>query len=66
MGYLHVDKTKTTSERLHFGVKFRKALNEFTKKFLPHMKEEEEVSKNKRKNNLKLNSNKINRNSNLY
>jgi hypothetical protein len=49
MGYLHVDKTKTTSERLHFGVKFRKALNEFTKKFLPHMKEEEEVSENKRK-----------------
>ena len=48
MGYLHVDKTKTTSERLNFGVKFRKALNEFTKKFLPHMKEEEEVIENKK------------------
>ncbi len=42
-GYLHVNKTKTTSDRISFGVKLRKALNQFTKRFVPHMKEEEEV-----------------------
>lgn len=40
-----MNKTKTTSERINFGIKFRKALNQFTKRFLPHMKEEEEVFK---------------------
>ena len=45
MGYLHVNKTTATSERISFGIKFRKALNQFTKKFVPHMKEEEEVNK---------------------
>jgi F-box/leucine-rich repeat protein 5 len=42
-GYLFVNKTKSISERISFGVKLRKALNEFTKRFVPHMKEEEEV-----------------------
>lgn len=43
MGYLHINKTKTTSEKISFGIKLRKALNHFTKRFVPHMKEEEEV-----------------------
>ena len=42
-GYLHVNKTKTNSEKINFGIKLRKALNQFTKRFVPHMKEEEEV-----------------------
>lgn len=42
-GYLHINKTKTTSEKISFGVKLRKALNQFTRRFVPHMKEEEEV-----------------------
>ncbi len=42
-GYLHINKAKTTSEKISFGVKLRKALNQFTKRFVPHMKEEEEV-----------------------
>lgn len=43
MGYLYLNKTKSISEKISFGVKLRKALNSFTKKFIPHMKEEEEV-----------------------
>jgi F-box/leucine-rich repeat protein 5 len=43
IGYMHVNKAKTTSEKINFGVKLRKALNQFTKRFVPHMEEEEEV-----------------------
>ncbi len=43
MGYMHVNKTRTTSDRISFGMKLRKALNQFTNRFVPHMKEEEEV-----------------------
>lgn len=42
-GYLHVNKTKTTSERISFGVKLRKEINQFTRRFVPHMEEEEEI-----------------------
>lgn len=42
-GYLFTNKTKTTSERISYGVRLRKALNKFTKIFVPHMKEEEEI-----------------------
>ncbi|EEC02522.1 F-box/leucine rich repeat protein, putative [Ixodes scapularis] len=34
---------KSESERLNYGLRLRHALLEFTDKFLPHMKEEEEV-----------------------
>lgn len=43
MGYLFLNKTKSTSEKISFGIKLRKALSQFTKRFVPHMKEEEEV-----------------------
>ncbi|CAF0705363.1 unnamed protein product [Brachionus calyciflorus] len=43
MGYLYLNKTKSISEKISFGVKLRKALNHFTQKFIPHMKEEEEI-----------------------
>ncbi len=43
IGYTHINKTKTPSEKISFGVKLRKALNQFTERFLPHMKEEEEI-----------------------
>ena len=43
VGYKYIDKSKTTSERLSFGVRLRKALSQFTKRFVPHMKEEEEI-----------------------
>lgn len=43
LGYLYINKTKSTSERISFGVKLRKALNQFTQRFVPHMREEEEV-----------------------
>jgi hypothetical protein len=43
MGYLFINNTQAMSERINFGVKLRKALKHFTKKFVPHMKEEEEV-----------------------
>lgn len=42
IGYLHINKNKTTSERISFGVRFRKTLDQFTERFLPHMKQEEE------------------------
>ncbi len=42
-GYLFINKSKTTSERLNYGITLRKALNKFTKIFIPHMKEEEEI-----------------------
>ncbi|XP_046580695.1 F-box/LRR-repeat protein 5-like [Haliotis rubra] len=35
--------SKTASERLNYGLQLRKALEDFTKQFLPHMEEEEEV-----------------------
>ena len=34
---------KTEIDRKNFGTKLRKALEEFTEKFIPHMEEEEEV-----------------------
>lgn len=34
---------KTATERVNYGLKLQHALIEFTEKFLPHMKEEEEV-----------------------
>lgn len=37
-----MNKTKTTSERISFGVKLRKELSQFTQNFLPHMQQEEE------------------------
>lgn len=43
MGYLYLNKTKSTSEKISFGIKLRRALGQFTKRFIPHMKEEEEV-----------------------
>ncbi|XP_002740142.1 F-box/LRR-repeat protein 5-like [Saccoglossus kowalevskii] len=36
-------KNKTEDDRVHFGRMLVKALREFTKDFLPHLKEEEEV-----------------------
>jgi F-box/leucine-rich repeat protein 5 len=42
-GYLCINKDKPTSERISFGVRLRKALAHFTTRFVPHMKEEEEV-----------------------
>ncbi|RNA08313.1 F-box LRR-repeat 5-like [Brachionus plicatilis] len=42
-GYMYLNKTKSISEKISFGLRLRKALNKFFKKFLPHMKEEEEV-----------------------
>ena len=42
-GYLFINKAIATHERIIFGVKLRRALNQFTKKFVPHMKEEEEI-----------------------
>lgn len=35
---------KSATERVNYGLKLQHALIEFTEKFLPHMKEEEEVS----------------------
>ena len=43
IGYMHVNKTRSTSERINFGMKLRKALSQFTNRFVPHMKEEEDV-----------------------
>lgn len=43
MGYLFINKNKPRSERISFGIKLRKAIEQFKKRFLPHMKEEEEV-----------------------
>lgn len=43
-GYLFINKTNSVSERLNFGIRLRKALSSFTKRFVPHMKEEEEVT----------------------
>lgn len=42
-GYTYLNKTKSISEKISFGVRLRKALSLFIKKFIPHMKEEEEV-----------------------
>ena len=42
-GYLFINKSKTTSERINYGITLRKALNKFTNIFIPHMKEEEEI-----------------------
>lgn len=42
MGYLYLDKTKKKTEQISFGFKLRKELEKFKKKFVPHMKEEEE------------------------
>jgi F-box/leucine-rich repeat protein 5 len=38
-----MNKAIATSERISFGVRLRRALNKFTRTFVPHMKEEEEV-----------------------
>lgn len=43
MGYTFINKNKPKSERISFGIRLRKALNQFTNRFVPHMKEEEEV-----------------------
>lgn len=32
-------------ERLNYGIQLKEALEDFTKDFVPHMKEEEEVSR---------------------
>jgi hypothetical protein len=42
-GYMFTNRTKTTSERISYGIKLRQALNKFNKIFVPHMKEEEEI-----------------------
>jgi len=42
-GYLFINKSKSISERINFGVRLRRALKHFEKRFVPHMKEEEEV-----------------------
>lgn len=42
-GYMFINKAISTSERITFGVRLRRALKQFTNKFIPHMKEEEEV-----------------------
>jgi F-box/leucine-rich repeat protein 5 len=42
-GYMFMNKAIATSERITFGIRLRRALNKFTKTFVPHMKEEEEV-----------------------
>lgn len=42
-GYLFINKSKSNSERINFGMQLRKALKQFTNRFVPHMKEEEEV-----------------------
>lgn len=42
-GYFYLNKQKSPSDKLNYGHKLRKALKEFVKGFLPHMKEEEEV-----------------------
>ena len=36
-------KKKTEQDRLNYGLQLKKALEDFTRIFLPHMKEEEEV-----------------------
>ncbi len=42
-GYVYINKHKTAADRLSYGIKLRRALKEFAKDFIPHMKEEEEV-----------------------
>lgn len=42
-GYLYLNNTKSIGEKIKFGIRLRKALKSFIKKFIPHMKEEEEV-----------------------
>lgn len=34
---------KTDADRINYGIKLRKALEDFTEQFIPHMEEEEEV-----------------------
>ncbi|XP_064632437.1 F-box/LRR-repeat protein 5-like [Lineus longissimus] len=41
-GYYWMDD-KTMRERLNYGIQLKEALEDFTKDFVPHMKEEEEV-----------------------
>ena len=38
-------RKKTEQDKLNFGMQLKQALEEFTDSFLPHMKEEEEVSR---------------------
>ena len=40
-GYRYVQTSQ--KERVKYGIKLRKALEDFTQDFIPHMKEEEEV-----------------------
>lgn len=42
-GYIFLDKQKSASEKINYGMQLRKALKEFVRSFLPHMKQEEEV-----------------------
>ena len=35
---------KSLTDRINYGLKLKAALEEFTEDFLPHMKQEEEVS----------------------
>ena len=42
-GYLCMNKSRTIGERISYGVRLRKALARFTRVFVPHMKEEEDV-----------------------
>ena len=37
-------RKKTVQDRVNFGLKLVKALEDFTESFIPHMQEEEEVS----------------------
>jgi hypothetical protein len=41
-GYYWMDKTMR--ERVNYGLQLKEALEDFTKDFVPHMKEEEDVS----------------------
>ena len=37
-------RKKTVQDRVNYGIQLKNALEEFTEDFLPHMKEEEEVT----------------------
>ena len=40
-------RKKTVQDRVNYGIQLKNALEEFTEDFLPHMKEEEEVTASK-------------------
>ena len=45
------------SDKLNYGMKLRKALREFVKDFVPHMKEEEEVRKEEDREEIVIKNN---------